>query len=113
MSGINEDESGSTGIDWKQFRKEYVKLETDISKKLKLTNWHQKPLFDKPGLRFDVLEEDSVTVDKTFSITSKRLIQALRPIVKKAEKQQKKVISVSILRTGTGFDTSYEVKEEA
>jgi len=103
----------TSGIDWEKFRKEYVKLETDVRKKLKLTNWHQRALFDKPGLRFDVLAEDSVTVDKTFSITSKRLIQALRPIVKRAEKQKKKVISVSILRTGTGFDTSYEIKEEA
>ena len=101
------------GIDWEKFKKEFVKLETDVQKKLKLTNWRQRALFDKPGLRFDVLEEDSVTVDKTFSITSKRLIQALRPIIKKAEKQKKKAISVSILRTGTGFDTSYEVKEKA
>ena len=103
----------TSGIDWGEFRKEYVKLETDVQKKLKLTNWRQRALFDKPGLRFDVLEEDSVTVDKTFSITSKRLIQALRPIIKKAEKQKRKVISVSLLRTGEGFDTLYAVKEEA
>ena len=103
----------SSGIDWEKFRKEFVKLETDVQKELKLTNWRQRALFDKPGLLFDVLAEDSVTVDKTFSITSKRLIQALMPIIKKAEKQKKKVISVSILRTGTGFDTSYKVKEEA
>ena len=109
----NADESGSPGIDWEKFKKEFVKLETGVQKKLKLTNWHQRALFDKPGLRFDVLAEDSVTVDKTFSITSKRLIQALRPIIKRAEKQKRKAISVSILRTGTGFDTSYEIKEEA
>ena len=102
----------SSGIDWEKFRKEFVKLETDVQKKLKLTNWRQRALFDKPGLRFDVLAEDSVTVDKTFSITSKRLIQALRPIIKRAEKQKRKVMSVSILRTGNGFDTSYKVKEE-
>ena len=115
MTHVNEnvDESSSPGIDWGKFRKEFVKLETDVQKKLTLTNWHQRALFDKPGLRFDVLEEDSVTVDKTFSITSKRLIQALRPIVQRAEKQKKKIISVSILRTGEGLDTSYEVKEEA
>ena len=109
----DENESSSPGIDWGKFKKDFVKLDTDVPKKLKLTNWHQRALFDKPGLRFDVLEEDSVTVDKTFSITSKRLIQALMPIIKKAEKHKKKVISVSILRTGTGFDTSYEVKEYA
>ena len=113
MSDVNEDGNDSTNIDWEKFRKEFVKLETGVQKKLKLTNWRQRALFDKLGLRFDVLAEDSVTVDKTFSITSKRLIQALRPIVQRAEKQKKKIISVSILRTGEGLDTSYEVKEEA
>ncbi len=101
------------GIDWDKFKTDFVRLETDAQKKLKLTKWRQRALFDKPGLRFDVLEEDSVTVDKTFSVTSKRLIRALKPIIQKAEKQRKKVISVSILRTGAGLDTSYEVKEDA
>jgi hypothetical protein len=113
MSGVNEDENSSPGIDWGKFKREYVKLETDVRKRLKLTNWRQRALFDKLGLLFDVLEENSVTVDKTFSVTSKRLIRALKPIIQKAEKQKKKVISVSILRTGAGLDTSYEVKEDA
>ncbi len=107
------DKNESPGIDWGKFKREYVKLETDVQKRLKLTNWRQRALFDKPGLRFDVLEEDAVIVSKTFSITSKRLIRALKPIIQKAEKQKKKVISVSILRTGAGLDTSYEVKEDA
>ncbi len=100
-------------IDWGKFETDFVKMETGVEKKLKLTNWRQESLFDKPGLRFDVLEEDSVTVDKTFSITSKRLIQGLRPMIQEAEKQGKKIISVCILRTGEEFDTSYEVKENA
>ncbi len=100
-------------IDWGKFKTDFVKMETGVEKKLKLTKWRQELRFDKPGIRFDVLEEDSVTVGKTFSITSKRLIQALKPIIQKAEKQKKRVISVSILRTGEEFDTSYEVKEEA
>ena len=77
------------------------------------TNWRQRALFDKTGLRFDVVEEDSVTVDKTFSITSKRLIRALRPIIQKAENGKEDSIRVSILRTGEGLDTSYEVREDA
>ena len=103
----------ASDIDWGKFKTDFVKMETGVEKKLKLSNWRQSSLFDKPGLRFDVLEEDSVVVDKTFSITSKRLIQALRPIIQKAEKQRKKVISVSILRTGERLDTSYQVKENA
>ena len=100
-------------IDWGKFRTDFVKMQTGVEKKLKLTNWRQESRFDRPGIRFDVLEEDSVAVDKTFSITSKRLIQALRPIIQEGEKQGKKIISVSILRTGEEFDTSYEVKENA
>ena len=105
--------SDAPGIDWGKFKTDFVKLETGVRKRLKLTNWRQRALFDKPGLLFDVLEENSVTVDKTFSVTSKRLIRALRPVIQKAEKQKKKVISVAILRTGVGLDTSYEVKEDA
>lgn len=108
----DENENSSQDIDWEKFRGDFVKLKTDVKKKLKLTNWRQGSLFDKPGIRFDVLEEDSVTVDKTFSITSKRLIRALQPIIQKAEKQKKKIIAVFILRTGEGLDTSYQVKED-
>ena len=61
-----------------------------IEKKLKLTNWRQESLFHKPGLCFDALEEDSATVAKAFNVTSIRLIQALRPIIQKAEKLKKK-----------------------
>ena len=91
------DENEASSIDWRKFRTDYVKMQTGVQKKLKLTNWRQDLLFKKPGIRFDVLEENSVTVDKTFSITSKRLIRALRSIIQKAEKQKKKVISISIL----------------
>ncbi len=66
MSDINEHENNSPGIDWEKFKTGYVKLETGVAKKLKLINWRQRALFDKPGLSFDVLAEDSVTVDKTF-----------------------------------------------
>ena len=107
----DKDEDKAPGIDWGKFRTDFVRLETDAPKKLKLTNWRQGSLFDKPGLRFDVLEEDSVTVDKALNVTSKRLIRALRPIIQKAEKGKKRVIFVSILRKGQGLDTSYQVKE--
>ena len=107
------DEDKAPGIDWGKFKTDFVKLEVGIQKKLKLANWRQEALFDKPGLRFDVLEEDSVTVAKAFNVTSIRLIQALKPIIQKAEKLKKEAISVSILRTGEGLDTSYEVREEA
>jgi len=102
----------NSGIDWGKFKTDFVKLEVDIQKKLKLANWRQESRFERPGLRFDVLEEDSVAADKTFSITSKRLIQALRPIIQQAENGKRNTIHVSILRTGEGMDTSYEVRED-
>jgi hypothetical protein len=109
----DENESSSPGIDWGEFRTDFVKLGMGVQKKLKLTNWRTEHRFERPGLRFDVLEEDSVSVDKTFSITSRRLIRALRPIIQKAERGQDDIIHVSILRTGKGLDTAYEVREDA
>ncbi|MBD3184975.1 hypothetical protein GF312_22015 [Candidatus Poribacteria bacterium] len=99
------------GIDWEKLGSGFVKLDTDREKKLKLTNWRQEHRFDRPGLRFDVLEEDSKPVDKTLGITSRRLIRALRPIIQNAAKHGISAISVSILRTGEGMDTSYQVRE--
>ncbi len=109
----DEYEDKASGIDWGKFKTDFVKLEVGIQKKLKLTNWRQESLFDKPGIRFDVLEEDCVTVDKAFNVTSIRLLQALKPIIQKAEKPKKEAISISILRTGEGLDTSYAVREDA
>ena len=109
----DEYEDKASGIDWGMFKTDFVKLDTGSQKKLKLTNWRQESLFHKPGLCFDALEEDSATVEKAFNVTSIRLIQALRPIIQKADKLKKKAISVSILRTGQGVDTSYEVREDA
>ncbi len=106
-----KDESTVPGIDWGTFKTDFVKLETEVAKRLKLTNWRQGTYFDKPGLRFDVIEEDSRKVSKVFSTTSKRIIRALRPIIQKAEEKGKSVISVSILRIGEGMNTLYEVKE--
>lgn len=97
-------------IDWGRFETEFVKLENGRTKKLKLSNWRQGSWFNMPGLRFDVIEEDSKKVDKIFSTTSKRLIKALKPIIVEAEAQGSKVICVSILRIGEGLNTFYEVK---
>ena len=99
-----------TGIDWKKFETDYVQLETGKRKALKLTNWQQGSWFNKPGLGFDVLEEDSRPVSKTFTTTSRQIIRALKPIIKMAEEQGYREISVSILRIGEGLNTLYELK---
>ena len=98
-------------IEWNKFQMDYVRLKTGIATILKLTNWRQGIYFSKPGLRFDVVEEDSEPVNKIFTTTSKRLIKELQPIIVKAEKQGSRIITVGILKNGEGLDTSYEVEE--
>lgn len=80
-------------------------------KKLKLRNWQDGVWFNKPGIGFDVLEEDGKVVQKQFTVTSRRLIRALKPIILKAEEEKRNTISVGIIRTGEGFDTEYTVRE--
>ena len=107
------EETQTSRIEWKKFETDYVKLETGRTKRLKLTNWQQGSWFNKPGLRFDVLEEDSEPVNKTFTTTSRQIIRALKPMIQKAEERGYREISVSILRVGEGLSTLYEVKENA
>ena len=59
----------------------------------------------------DVVEEDGELVEKEFTVTSKRLIQELEPILNQAQKQNRKFVLISVLKTGEGFDTQYFVKE--
>jgi len=99
---INRDES----------KRRFVRLVTDTEKLLKLTNWREGVWFEKSGIGFDVLEEDNVDVQKQFTVTSRRLLKALKPIVMNAEKEGRDAVVVSILRTGEGYDTEYNVTEQ-
>ena len=82
-----------------------------IEKKLKLKNWSDGTWFDKPGIGFDVVEEDGVAVKRQLTVTSRRLIRALKPLIMKAEEAGRDSISVSILRSGEDLNTRYTVKE--
>lgn len=84
---------------------------TGAEKKLKLRNWQDGVWFNKPGIGFDVLEEDGKVIQKQFTVTSSRLIRALKPIILKAEDEKREIISVSILRSEEGFNTKYTVRE--
>jgi len=100
------------GIDWNQFNEKYVRLVTGIEKRLKLSNWSDGQWFGKPGISFDVLEEDTVKAQqKQFTVTSDMLIRLLKPVILKAEKAGRDCIDVSIVRTGEGRNTRYAVKE--
>jgi len=96
-------------INWKSFEDRFVRLETDVEKKLKLTKWNGGVWFDKAGIRFDVVEEDGWPVQKIFTITSRRLIRELRPLIVRAEQQKQNVIAVCITRTGEEFGTKYTI----
>lgn len=99
-------------IEWKKFNDKYVRLETGAEKKLKLTNWTGGEWLSKPGISFNVEIEDGIEVDeKQFTIISRKLIRALKPIILKAEENRRNTITISILKTGDRFDTRYTVKE--
>jgi hypothetical protein len=100
-------------IDWTRFEENFIRLDTGIEKKLRLTNWRPGNWFNMPGIGFDVLEEDDVDVkDKVFTTTSKRLIRKLRPIIEKTTEQGLSEISVAITRVGEGTNTHYIVREQ-
>lgn len=99
-------------IDWKKFEDNYVRLDTGVEKQLKLTNWRQGTWFNMPGIGFDVIEEDGVSVNgKIFTTTSKRLIRKLKPIIRNADELGIEEITVEITRIGEGMNTSYSVEE--
>ena len=101
------------GIDWDKFEDRYVKLESDVEKRLKLSNWRLGVFFGKPGLSFMVVEEDGIPVIKQFTTASRKLVSELKPIIQKAEVSGLDEVRVSILRIGEDFQTTYSVKELA
>lgn len=98
-------------IDWEQFKDQFVRLEQSVPKKLKLTNWVGGEFFGRMGINFDVEEEDGEKVVKQFTVTSKRLIMELKPILLEAEKRKKKAISILVTRFGEGMATRYKVEK--
>ena len=99
-------------IDWTKFNEKYVRLVTGIEKRLKLSNWIDGEWFGKPGISFDVLQEDNAQEQqKQYTVTSPMLIRLLKPILLKAEREERDSITVSIVRTGEGPNTRYAVNE--
>lgn len=103
-------------INWKKFESNYVKLKNGTEKHLQLANWRDGEWFNppRPGIRFDVLFEDGrglTAQPKTYTVTSRRLINTLRPIIESAMVEGRKSIWVRIMRNGEGMDTQYFVEE--
>jgi hypothetical protein len=104
-------EENVTGINWDRFTTSYISVEPGTKKKLVLTKWREDNQFERPGIAFTVIQEDDQDVEKTFVTRSRRLLGKLIPMLQKAEESGKSKITVSILRIGEGFETSYVVKE--
>lgn len=99
-------------VDWERFNDQFVRLKTGIEKRLRLKNWQGGDFFGRPGIEFDVLQEDDKKdVKKQFTVTSRRLIRLLKPILLEAEEEGRDTIAVSILRLGDGMNTRYKVEQ--
>jgi len=98
-------------IDWNKFNDNFVRLENNVEKKLKLRNWVGGEYFGRPGISFDVEIEDGQRVEKQFTVTSRRLILKLKPILLQAEEMGKDTISISVTKSGEGVHTKYAVSE--
>ena len=49
MENVSAKEKGNN-IEWDRFEPGFVRLERNVPKKLKLTNWRQGTWFDKTGI---------------------------------------------------------------
>jgi len=93
----------------------WVRLETDIEKKIQLKNWKLIRKEDKftgePRIFFtsEVNEEDGIEVEKIFENGSTRLRLKLKGLLKDLDPTQPVV--VSIIRTGEKMQTQYVVKK--
>ena len=99
---------------------DFVKVEAGIAKIVVLTNprkENQTLLEDDgettkivPGLVFDVKEEDGKEVKKKMTITSKRLVKALKPFIENGQISENLGLKVKIFKTGEKFNTKYTVE---
>ena len=103
------------GIDFNKFSGNFFKLEQDKRTIVKLSGWKETMSSfgsdtPKPGIAFDVVEENGVPVEKEWTVTSIQLIQKLRPFIEKAENEGKGWISVAVIKIGDKKDTKYAVE---
>jgi hypothetical protein len=103
-------------IDWKKWESDrFVKLTAGRPKILTLTSAKDttNPIKQKDGsfkdvpcIVFKVSNEDGKEVEKEYSVTSRRLVNKLKPIIMKGFPATVKITSF-----GIGFDSEFEVEE--
>ena len=90
----------------------FVKFKAGEEITLELSNWKVEKVMDKIGINFNVIGIDGQPAkDKMLGTESRRLISLLRPIIAKAEKDNKEIITVKITPVGESFDRQYAVKD--
>lgn len=102
-------------VDFSLFESKYIKVELDEPKMLLITKWESTTATYETGevaaVKFFVKEEDGRQVDKQWVVSSKRLIQELRPFIERSEKLDHPRFRVRVLRSGLGKNSRYSVKE--
>ena len=108
-------------IDWKKFESSYIKFVEATPKHLIITKWEQvdssfkdeKTGLVKPALDLEVIQEDGVVCSpvKSWELSNVKAIKAIRPLIEKAEREGKNVLSVTVTRMGTGAATVYGIVE--
>jgi len=109
-------------IDWDSMTGgNYIELKDGVQKVVVLSNWQAQTKFKepsgeiKPGISFDVLDEDGVLLDvankKDWTVTAKGALRQLQPIIEKTEAAGLIKVKVSVIRIGEKTDTKYSIKE--
>jgi len=95
----------------------YIKLETDETKIITLTNWQLNKVTKsfnnetKELVEFhcDVVEEDGKPVEKTFTTTSNRLKLKLKEVLQNTKPED--LVKISMIKVGEKFGVQYSVKQ--
>lgn len=76
-----------------------------------LKSWKSGEWFNKPGICFDVVENDGMKINgQKFIVTSRMLIRLLKPLILQAEKDQSEQLHICVSRIGDKQNTRYDVK---
>ena len=98
----------------------FIKLEEGKAKQMEISNWRVQQKFKddktkelRPGLTFDVLNEDGVASSdiKEWTVTSVRALGKLRPIIEKAEAEGKTSVRINVVRVGDKTATQYSITQ--
>jgi len=109
-------------IDWDNLLDgDFISIEAGVAKRMVCTNWRPQTKFFRddaptvltPGLHLDVVNEDGEALPKVkeWTLTAMKGLKKLRPIIEKAEALGQSLISVSVVKAGTGKSTVYEITE--